>query len=76
MSEFLTPPKASAFLDEHGCGRTVGVLSRLRVEGNGPVFHKFGRSVRYKISDLQKWIAAKDSGPRRSTSESDRGEAA
>ena len=31
-------------------------LAKWRVSGEGPQFLKFGRSVKYRISDLQEWI--------------------
>ncbi len=45
-------------------------LDRYRVSGEGPVFHKFGRRVRYARSDLEDWAAA-----RRRTSTCDDGSA-
>ena len=38
---------------------------RARIEGTGPRFVKIGRTVRYRLSDIQEWI---DSNSRRSTS--------
>jgi excisionase family DNA binding protein len=32
-------------------------LARWRCEGQGPVFIRLGRSVRYRQSDLDAWIA-------------------
>lgn len=34
-------------------------LERLRVTGNGPVYVKAGRSVRYREADLEAWIASR-----------------
>lgn len=34
-------------------------LERLRVSGNGPVYVKAGRLVRYRESDLEEWIASR-----------------
>jgi predicted DNA-binding transcriptional regulator AlpA len=31
-------------------------LAKWRVTGEGPRFCKFGRSVKYRISDLEEWI--------------------
>ena len=45
-------------------------LDRYRVSGEGPVFHKFGRRVRYARSDLEAWAEA-----RRRASTSDDGSA-
>lgn len=45
-------------------------LHRYRISGEGPVFHKFGRRVRYALSDLEDWAAT-----RRRTSTCDDGTA-
>ena len=34
-------------------------LERLRLQGGGPCFVKAGRSVRYRETDLEEWIAAR-----------------
>ncbi|WP_425450498.1 helix-turn-helix transcriptional regulator [Virgifigura deserti] len=60
--------------DEEGAGRYLGgtrpvskrTLQRWRLEGSGPVYIKLSRSVRYRKSDLDAFIAA---GLRHSTSE-------
>jgi len=41
-------------------------LERLRLQGGGPSYVKCGRSVRYRLSDVEKWIEARVIG---STSE-------
>jgi predicted DNA-binding transcriptional regulator AlpA len=33
-------------------------LERLRAKGAGPKFVKVNRSVRYRVSDLESWVAA------------------
>jgi hypothetical protein len=47
-------------LSEHDaaklCGMSVYFLRSKRVTGGGPAFHRFGRSVRYKLSDLMEWL--------------------
>jgi predicted DNA-binding transcriptional regulator AlpA len=40
-------------------------LNKLRCDGNGPVFIKRGRAVRYDLDDIDAWL---DSLKRRSTS--------
>ena len=32
-------------------------LERLRLTGSGPMYVKCGRSVRYRQSDIERWIA-------------------
>ena len=41
-------------------------LARLRTEGRGPKFFKIGRSVKYRWSDVEEWLAGCE---RQSTSE-------
>lgn len=48
---FLTTTEAAAYL---GLQRTT--LEAWRCRGGGPRFVKFGRSVRYRASDLGDWI--------------------
>ena len=38
---------------------SVSTLQKMRVRGDGPPFLKIGRSVRYRVSDLQAWAASK-----------------
>jgi excisionase family DNA binding protein len=45
---------------------SVSKLAKLRMSGDGPVFCKMGRSVRYAESDLANWLRA---CRRRSTTE-------
>jgi len=51
-------------------GIRASTLSKLRVFGGGPKFHKLGRRVVYDIRDLDGWFEA-----RRRSSTSDTGEA-
>jgi excisionase family DNA binding protein len=34
-------------------------LERLRLQGGGPLYIKCGRSVRYRETDLEAWIASR-----------------
>jgi predicted DNA-binding transcriptional regulator AlpA len=38
-------------------GLAVSTLEKLRVTGAGPKYVKLGRAVRYRISDLEKYLA-------------------
>lgn len=40
-------------------GLATSTLEKLRLTGNGPMFLKLGRSVRYRPSDLDAWLAAR-----------------
>jgi predicted DNA-binding transcriptional regulator AlpA len=48
-------------LHERDAARVLGIsihwLRRKRWEGGGPAYIKYGRAVRYRCSDLEKWIA-------------------
>ncbi|HET8920929.1 MAG TPA: helix-turn-helix domain-containing protein [Xanthobacteraceae bacterium] len=41
------------------CRLSKRTLERLRVSGLGPRFVKYGRSIRYRQSDLDQWIASR-----------------
>lgn len=50
-------------------GLAAATLEKKRVAGSGPPFVKLGRAVRYRVADLDAWIAARVVS---STSESSR----
>ena len=58
---YLSTPQAAAIL-----GLSPRTLERYRVTGEGPVFAKLGRLVRYSRADIEKWAARRS---RRSTSD-------
>jgi hypothetical protein len=47
---FVDTVEAARFL-----GLAKSTLDTLRVRGGGPSFHKFGRAVRYHLSDLRQY---------------------
>lgn len=47
-------------------GLNTRTLQGFRCRGGGPVFVRVGRAVRYRLSDVESWIA---SNVRRSTSD-------
>ena len=47
-------------------GLSVSFLEKLRVVGGGPPFIKVGKAVRYKLADVDAWLATR---MRNSTSE-------
>jgi excisionase family DNA binding protein len=53
-TRYLTNGEAAAFLR-----LSPRTLEKLRVEGGGPRFRKFGRLVRYAIDDLETWANAR-----------------
>lgn len=48
-------------VDEREASRLTGIavptLQKYRVHGTGPKFVKLGRSVRYRVSDLEAYVA-------------------
>jgi predicted DNA-binding transcriptional regulator AlpA len=48
-------------------GLARSTLAKLRLSGEGPRFIKLGASVRYRVDDVQIWVAAQPR--RRSTSD-------
>jgi len=50
-------------------GLSMSTLNKLRCHGNGPKYAKLGKSIRYRIADLDAWITA---NLRASTSEASR----
>ncbi len=51
------------WVDTEGAAKHVGLavstMEKLRVYGDGCPYSKRGRSVRYRISDLDAWMAGK-----------------
>jgi hypothetical protein len=37
----------------------VSTLEKLRVGGGGPAYHKLGRTVRYRVDDLDDWAMSR-----------------
>ena len=52
MSEVIDTFRTSKYL-----GLAMSTLEKLRVTGGGPRYFKLGRSVRYKTTDLDAWMA-------------------
>jgi hypothetical protein len=63
-------PTASPYADTRGASDhttfSTSYLEKLRVVGGGPPFIKVGKAVRYKLADLDTWLAEQKRG---STSE-------
>lgn len=47
----LTPQQLADYL-----GTTIKKLAKMRHDGTGPMFVKFGRDVRYRWHDVQAWM--------------------
>ena len=61
MQPLLTQRQAAEML-----ALSERTLERIRVTGSGPKFVRCGRSIRYRLSDVEAWIASRVVG---STSE-------
>ena len=64
-TKVLTTPPAAAYM-----GLKPSTLEAWRVRGGGPVFLKLGKAVRYRQSDLDRFL---DEQSRRSTSQPENG---
>ena len=54
MTNLVDTKKASEIL-----GISHNTLKKYRMIGGGPIFMKFGRTVRYDIVDLNEWASAR-----------------
>jgi len=48
--DYLTTEQVAEAINE-----PVGTLTRLRSQGRGPVYYRFGRKVRYILEDVKTW---------------------
>ncbi len=53
MSQLLNEREAAEYLN-----MSCSFLKAARCRGNGPIFRKLSRSIRYLISDLDRWVEA------------------
>jgi len=66
---YLRRADAARYVRERwGAPCSASWLAKLAVVGGGPQFRKIGRFPVYTRTDLDAWIQAKISAPRRSTS--------
>jgi excisionase family DNA binding protein len=49
--QFLSPRELAKYL-----GISLSAIVAYRTDGNGPAYLKVGRLVRYRISDVEKWL--------------------
>ncbi len=59
IKEYFSPPEASEYLAQKGAKFTVGTLAVMRCRGQGPRFLKIGQRVRYRVDDLNAFLASK-----------------
>jgi hypothetical protein len=65
----LPPPAASQFLAKFGVRAATPTLAKLRCTGGGPAFRRYGRRIVYERLELIRWIEARLSPTRLSTSD-------
>jgi hypothetical protein len=53
--DLLTAEDASEYLKERGISHTVSTLAKLRCLGDGPLFLRCGRSIRYRRHRLDEY---------------------
>ena len=63
-SPFFNPAQAAAYL-----GLSPSTLSRWRIEGVGPCHRKFGSTVHYSISDLDRYAELAAVTPRETSND-------
>jgi excisionase family DNA binding protein len=51
---YFTPEEAAEYLRS-----SPSTLAKLRLYGSGPVFTRIGRVIRYRRSDLDRWMSEK-----------------
>jgi hypothetical protein len=68
LDKMFTRDEAAAALSELGYPTTPAVLATLASRGGGPSYHRFGKRVIYRGSDLVTWAEARCTwGPCNST---------
>ena len=65
----LNRKEAADYLTARGYRTAAATLAKMATLGGGPVYESFGRTPLYKPTDLLAWIASKNSGPKKSSSE-------
>jgi hypothetical protein len=72
IESFLARPAAPDYVRKKwGFIVAESTLAKYASTGGGPIFEKFNGRVYYSAANLDRWVAEKRSGPRRSTSEAD-----
>ena len=69
MPKYLSRKEAAAYLVERGLPYSPNTLQKKATTGGGPAYRVFGNKAVYTPSDLDAWVEAKLTAPRRSTSE-------
>ena len=67
VSAFLDRREAADYLTARGLRVSKNTLQKWATTGGGPAYRKFGLRAVYLREDLDAWVEAKLSAPRRST---------
>ena len=54
------------------CCLSLRTMERLRCTGGGPRFNRLRGSVRYRVEEIERWIASREVGSTSETVETDR----
>jgi hypothetical protein len=65
-TKFLSRAEAATFLTELGLPMSPDTLSTYASKGGGPLFIKYGRTVRYMKEDLLAWVESRVRAKRKS----------
>ena len=57
MTELLTTREAAGYLR-----LAITTLEHWRLEGRGPAFTRFGRQVRYRRAEVERWLSEMNEG--------------
>ena len=57
-AQLLTPPEAAEFLSV-----SLSCLAKWRCYGTGPAYCRAGRSIRYRVVDLERWLRDRTVAP-------------
>ncbi len=61
LEPFLDVPELAAYL-----GVPVSTIYDWRTHGQGPIAHRFGKHLKFAVSDVREWVAAqRDRSPGR-----------
>lgn len=63
QERFYNALEAAALLADTGLPVSKNYLAKLRCVGGGPRFHKFGRRVLYRQTDLMEWASDRITDP-------------
>lgn len=67
--KYRTRREAALYIEERGLKISPKTLQKYATVGGGPIYQIFGNRAVYTDPDLDAWVDAKLSPPRRSTSE-------